>query len=125
MCELAGPVLPGSSWKNWATGRSHKVELSRRAQRDVDSIYFRIREDSPTNAARWRRRLVDAIDSLEKFPLRHAIAPEAEAVGIELRQMMFGVYRVLHIVEVNTVNIVTVRHGARRFIAADELKGDS
>jgi len=38
-----------------------------------------------------------------------------------LRQMMFGVYRVLYVVEGNTVNILTVRHGARQLLAPGEL----
>jgi plasmid stabilization system protein ParE len=103
----------------------HKVELSLRAQGDIDSTYRRIRDDAPGRAARWRQRLLDAVDSLEHFPLRHALAPEAEAVGMELRQMMFGVYRVLYVVEGDTINILTVRHGARQLLTPSELgRGD-
>jgi toxin ParE1/3/4 len=102
----------------------HKVELSRRAQRDVESNYLYIRRDAPQRAAQWRLRLLDAIDSLERFPERHALAPEAEVAGLDVRQMLFGMYRVLYVVEGDTVNVLTVRHGARQFLQPDELTGE-
>jgi len=103
----------------------HKVELSRRAQRDVESLYLCIRRDAPQRAARWRQRLLDLIDSLERFPERHAPAPEAEAASLDVRQMLFGAYRVLYVVDGDTVSVLTVRHGARQFMEPDELSGES
>ncbi len=38
--------------------------------------------------------------------------------------MLFGVYRVLYVVEADAVYILTVRHGARRFLQPDELTGE-
>lgn len=101
----------------------HKVELSRRAQHDIADAYAYIRADAPGRAERWRLRLLDAIDTLEQSPLRNSLAPEAETAGIQVRQMLFGAYRILYIVESDGVEILTVRHGARQFLEPDDLRG--
>ena len=51
------------------------------------------------------------------------LAPEAQAAGVELRQLIHGMYRVLYTVETNMVTIHAVRHGARRPLRPDELPG--
>jgi hypothetical protein len=61
------------------------------------------------------------IETLQHFPLRHGLAPEAAAVGIEVRQMMHGVYRILYTVDANVVTIHGIRHGARRPLRPDEI----
>jgi plasmid stabilization system protein ParE len=101
----------------------HNVELSRRAQRDIAEAHEYIRQDAPGRAERWRQRLLAAIDTLEHWPARHSLAPEAETVGMDLRQMLFGAYRILYVVEGDIVNVLTVRHGARRSLEPDELGG--
>jgi plasmid stabilization system protein ParE len=103
---------------------TYKVELSRRAQRDIVAAHDHIWRDAPGRANRWRQRLLDVVDKLERFPLRHALAPEAQMAGLEIRQMLFGSYRILYLVEAETVNILTVRHGARRFLEPGELTRD-
>jgi toxin ParE1/3/4 len=69
--------------------------------------------------------LLTAIDTLEYYPERHSLAPESEVAATEVRQMLFGVYRVLYEIENDVVNVLTVRHGARRFLEPGELLGDS
>jgi plasmid stabilization system protein ParE len=58
---------------------------------------------------------------LRSFPERHSILFDADAAGREVRQMIFGVYVVLYSIHGNTVNVLTVRHGARRPIEPDDL----
>lgn len=63
------------------------------------------------------------IESLQHFPLRHGMAPEAEAAGVHVRQMMHGLYRILYTVDAETVTIHGIRHGARRPLRRGELPG--
>ena len=100
---------------------SRKVRLSQRARDDVEEAYLYIRQDSPDRAKRWRERLLAAIHSLQDFPERHAVLFDAAIAGREVRQMTFGVYLVLYSIEAEQVNVLTVRHAARRPIEPGDL----
>jgi plasmid stabilization system protein ParE len=73
-------------------------------------------------ARRYVQVLRRRIGSLKLFPEGYGLAPEAEAAGVELRQMIHGVYRVLYTVDDKVVMIHAVRHGARRPLRRDELR---
>jgi mRNA-degrading endonuclease RelE of RelBE toxin-antitoxin system len=60
--------------------------------------------------------------SLENFPDRHEIVYRASDVGRDVRHTFFGVYRVLYTVDAEAVVVLTVRHGARRPMTADEVR---
>jgi plasmid stabilization system protein ParE len=62
------------------------------------------------------------IAALKVSPERFGIAPEASELDFKLRQMMHGMYRVLYVVEQETVTILAVRHGARRPLRADDIR---
>ena len=74
---------------------SHKVVIAPEAEADIESAYLHIYERAPETAKRWRRRLLEAIETLEYSPERHEIAPEARDADRDLRHTFFGVYRVL------------------------------
>ena len=97
------------------------VLITQLAYDQLDKIVDHIAKDAPETARRWRDKILDDIDSLRHFPLRHGLAPEAQAVGVPLHQMMHGVYRVLYTVEESVVTVHGVRHGARRPLREDEL----
>jgi plasmid stabilization system protein ParE len=101
----------------------HKVRITKRAFEQIDAAAEYIAMHSVEAARRWRDRILLDIESLNHFPLRHGLAPEAEAVGVEVRQMMHGVYRVLYTVDEDIVTIHGIRHGARRLLRPDELPG--
>jgi plasmid stabilization system protein ParE len=100
---------------------AHSVRITRRTYEQIDETATYIALDSPDAARRWRDKILLDIESLQNFPLRHAIAPEAEAVGVDVRQMMHGVYRILYTVDANVVTVHGIRHGARRPLRPDEL----
>jgi plasmid stabilization system protein ParE len=100
---------------------AHNVRITRRAYEQIDESAAYIATDSPMAARRWRDKIIADIDSLQHFPLRHGLAPEASAVGVEVRQMMHGVYRILYTFDGNMVTIHGIRHGARRPLRPDEL----
>jgi plasmid stabilization system protein ParE len=100
---------------------SHKVQLSQRARRDIEDAYRYIRRDSPERARNWRERLQADIQSLRHFPERHVVLFGEAAAGYEVRQRLFGVYCVLYTIRSDRVDVLTVRHSARRPIEPDEL----
>jgi plasmid stabilization system protein ParE len=64
---------------------AHSVRITQKAFDEIDASVAYIAKDSPEAARRWRDRLLDEIETLQHFPLRHGLAPEAEAVGVALR----------------------------------------
>jgi plasmid stabilization system protein ParE len=99
------------------------VEFSFLARRDVDLIVAYIAARSPLNSARWRQRLHEKLRSLRKMPTACGLAPEDQVSGREIRQLLFGSYRILFTIYQTKVFVLTVRHGARRLLTADELDG--
>ena len=65
-----------------------------------------------------------AIDSLESMPRRCPRAREHEDIGVDLRQLLFGVYRILFVIRDDIVYVVHIRHGARRALTRDDLELD-
>src|SRR5690242_12000456 len=104
---------------------THHVQLSPRAARDAENAYLWLRERAPHTAARWYNRLLEAVQSLERLPERCGLAPEAESLGIELRQLLYGkrsgVYRILFTVEGDVVRVHRIRRAAQRLLDPDDL----
>ena len=101
----------------------YSVELTQRAYDELDAIVDYIARQAPEAARRWRDAILRDMETLAYFPLRHGLAPEAQAVGADLHQMMFGVYRILYTVDEKQVTVHGIRHGARRPLRPDELPG--
>ena len=100
----------------------YQVRVTQEAEDHISSIVRYISEDSPQNAWRWRIRLRERLRSLKDFPERNEIAFRASDVGHDVRHTFFGVYRILYAVDVNTVVILGIRHGARRPPTADDIR---
>ena len=70
--------------------------------------------------SRWFNGLIDAINSLELYPLRCPIAPESDEFEEQIRQLLYGkrgrAYRILFTVAGETVRVLHVRHGARQWL---------
>ena len=76
---------------------------------------------APENAWRWRRRLEQRLQVLITSPEAFGFAPEDTEAKAEIRQVLFGKYRILYTVRRQTVFILTVRHGARLFLSGGEI----
>jgi len=98
-----------------------RVELTAEAEADLQRAFAYIQADAPENAARWLHGLYDAVDSLQRFPERCGTAPEHEWTDFELRQYIYGRYRVLFTIQNDSVYVLHIRHGAREFLTPDEL----
>jgi plasmid stabilization system protein ParE len=104
----------------------YAVQLSARAERDIDEVLaWLFHQGAMSAASGWHGRLLAAIATLEREPQRCPLAPEAGESGIELRELLFGrrqgVYRILFVVQERAVSIVHVRHAARDTLKPDDL----
>jgi toxin ParE1/3/4 len=104
----------------------YDVELTRRAERDLDDLYeFFSAEDSKV-IRRWFNGLEKAVYTLEELPRRCPRAPESRRTDRPLRHLLYGtkpnIYRVLYEVDEKRkiVRVVTIRHGARDAFIARE-----
>ena len=92
----------------------YRVLVQPSAFDDIESTYRWICDNQNPDAANsWYYNLQDALASLEKFPNRCVLAPESKILGRDIRQLLVGKqknYRVLFIVEEETVAILHVRH---------------
>ncbi len=69
---------------------------------------------------RWFLGLRRAITSLAYFPERCGLAPENKSFSFEVRQLLYGRrhhrYRVLFTIERDTVVILHISHGRRKYV---------
>ena len=106
---------------------AYLVELTRRAERDLEYLYERISADDSIAAARWFNRLEAAINKLERLPRRCPIAPESKKAQRRLRHLLYGarwdVHRVIYEIDESrkTVWILHIRHGALQDLGPDSL----
>ena len=100
---------------------SYRIIITDRALSDLREIRDYIAKRSPENAARFLSKLVTRLDQIERSPESFAEAPEDPLVPYTLRQYVVKPYRILYRVEGRIVQILHVRHGARRPARPDEI----
>ncbi|ACC79699.1 type II toxin-antitoxin system RelE/ParE family toxin [Nostoc punctiforme] len=102
---------------------TYQVLLQPTAFQDIENIYRWTYDNLDAETAnQWYYDLQDEIASLQLFPKRCPIAPEAQAIGREIRQLLVGKrrqYRVLFVVEENVVAIIHIRHSRQAPIEPD------
>ena len=91
----------------------YRVIISPAALTQLGRILDYIAQDSPANAVKVIDYLLAEIDSLERFPVRHAEVQTAEGL---LRRMPCPPFRIFY--EINrpqrTVRVMAVQDGAQR-----------
>jgi plasmid stabilization system protein ParE len=100
--------------------KRYRVVLHPDAEAELEETYLFIFNDSPANAAKWRRGLLKKARSLNTFPNRCPLAPESGALGEDVRQLLHGAHRLLFVVDEDVVTILHVRHGARQPLGRDD-----
>lgn len=75
-------------------------------------------KQAPRAGDDWLDRAERAVDSLGHHPERCPLAPESRSLGKPIRQLLFGTgnrgtYRLLFVVEEQSVYVLHVRHGSR------------
>lgn len=102
---------------------AYLVKITQRAERDVAILYEAIHAEHSATALKWYLGLKKAILSLEKLPYRGQVTQEDS----RLRRLLYGrkpdVYRIIYRVreKQKQVQILHIRHGARRASAATDL----
>ncbi len=87
------------------------VEWAGPAILDVRAIKAYISKDSEVYAERFAERIIEAAESLQSLPLRGRVVPEAKNENV--RELLFGSYRIIYRAEPTRVLIMTVIHAAR------------
>jgi plasmid stabilization system protein ParE len=92
----------------------YHVTIVRRAREDVQRILDWLFPRSPEGATRWLAALEHAEASLATNPLAYGLAPEAVALGRDVRERFFKtrkgrVYRLLFMLVEDEVRILRVR----------------
>jgi plasmid stabilization system protein ParE len=100
-----------------------RIEFTDVADMEVEETFLWMLTRSPDQADQWQEGLEDAVDKLADFPRSGPLAPENDAFAIEVRQLLYGKYRVLYTLvdtdddgEEDTLRVLHVRHGARRYL---------
>ncbi|MCA9078636.1 MAG: type II toxin-antitoxin system RelE/ParE family toxin [Planctomycetaceae bacterium] len=104
----------------------YRVRMSDKALQDADDVLRWFQEQRATSAgARWYQQLLAKIGTLEQRPERCGLALEAEDLGLELRELLFGrrrgMYRILFVIEGRRVEILRIRHSARDTLSPGDV----
>ena len=102
---------------------AYVVNITSRAERDLDHVYGQINAEHSEAALKWYRGLKEAILSLEEHPNRCPVTRKKD----QLRHLLYGhkphihrvIYRVLD--RQKLVEVLHIRHGARRKFKASDV----
>ncbi len=86
-----------------------KIIWSPLAVARVNEIAEYIAADNPAAARKWVDSLFESIERLRLFPLSGRVLPELARQ--EIRELLYGQYRIIYRVEQKTITLLTVRHG--------------
>ena len=99
---------------------SYQVVIDEEAEQELKEAAHWIARHAPETAALWYFDIVNAIQSLQDSPARCPLAPESRTFGDEIRQLIFGNYRVLFLIDDEIVRVLRVRHGRQDTLTPDE-----
>ena len=88
-----------------------KIVWTRQAQEDLRAIRTFIARDSPITAISFVQRLRSATDRLRKFPESGQVI--AELANLNVREVIYGNYRIMYRFREDVVEVLTVFHGAQ------------
>ncbi|MFA6174360.1 MAG: type II toxin-antitoxin system RelE/ParE family toxin [Kiritimatiellales bacterium] len=80
---------------------------------DLDSIREYIARDSEVYADSVLSEIFDAVDQLLTYAESGRVVPELNEK--QTRELIAGNYRVMYDIQADTIRILTVLHGARKF----------
>ncbi len=95
-----------------------KIIWSPLAIERVTEIAQYIAQDNPTASQQWVETIFLKVDQLQSSPASGRIVPEISRK--EIREIIFGNYRIVYRTEPKNISILTVRHG-RQILPVDEI----
>ncbi|MEI7616332.1 MAG: type II toxin-antitoxin system RelE/ParE family toxin [Actinomycetota bacterium] len=93
--------------------KSYSVQITGTAESDIRQVFEYISRDSKLAATKWVGEIAHQIDTLENFPLRCEIIPEAGQLGEKYRHIIYGKYRTIFRINGTSVIILRVIHSSR------------
>jgi plasmid stabilization system protein ParE len=97
------------------------IRIHRRAERDIAAVI----RSADGGTDRWVARLMKVIATLSKMPERCPRAAEADDLGMELRELIFGkrrgAYRIPFRIEGQAVIVLRVRHAAQDNLRPEDI----
>ena len=78
-----------------------------------------IAQDNPSAARIWVETLFDKVQILKSSPKSGRVVPESHREDI--RELIYGNYRIICRVEKNKISVLTVRHG-KQILPLEEIK---
>jgi len=100
---------------------AYLVKLMPRAERDLERLYADIQAVDSEQARHWYLGFTSAILNLRQMPKRNPATPEKRS----LRHLLYGtkphVYRAIYRVLPKRVEVLHIRHGARREFTRQDL----
>lgn len=109
---------------------AYTVSLTAVAEADVHAALARIRAVAPLRAAPWLTGLFAAVRTLADMPTRCPVIPEAEEIGVPLRQLLYGkrrgIYRIIFDIqeispEGSRVRVLRIWHGSRDALTVEDI----
>jgi plasmid stabilization system protein ParE len=88
-----------------------RVVWTEEARQRLDEIIAYVAQDSEQNALRLERNIIQASRRMETMPFGGAVVEELRDHGV--REIYFGIYRILYVIRKETCYIVCVIHGSR------------
>lgn len=93
--------------------KKYEVNITQRAQKDLEHIFYYIATDNINNASNFIIELEKKVYSLEHLPKRNPFIPENEYFGTDYRHLIYKKYRIIYRVLENSVFILRIIHGAK------------
>ncbi len=78
-----------------------------------------ITQDNPSAATKWIEILFDKVQLLKSSPKSGRIVPETQREDV--RELIYGNYRIIYRVEKNKISVFTVRHG-KQILPVEEIQ---
>jgi toxin ParE1/3/4 len=92
--------------------KKYQVNLTHKAQNDLECIFYYIAADSFNNAINFVLELEEKVYPLETFPNRHPLIRENKFFGTDYRHLIYKKYRIVYRIIDNSVFILRIIHGA-------------
>lgn len=96
---------------------SYRLRWSAQAERNADDVAGEIAKRDPGAAGKWIDGLVEHVENAATIPLAGRVVPELNRQDV--RETVFGRYRVVYRVDGDQVVVVTVFAGERQGLPSD------
>ncbi|MDI6793505.1 MAG: type II toxin-antitoxin system RelE/ParE family toxin [bacterium] len=89
-----------------------RIDWSLTAKKRLVEIFDYIAQDNVQAAARFTKQLKEQTKKLSRFPKIGRVVPEINIPNI--REIIFGNYRIIYQIQKKSIYILTIRHGAQQ-----------